>query len=574
MSDAVTFDQARRDQRLAQLLAELTDQLHHGKQPDLEQATREHPELARELRELWGTVVLTEALVQPGETISPSPLSIGETGVNDLEDYDILETIGQGGQGVVYKARQRSLNRLVALKTIRSDRTDEESRARFRAEAKAVARLDHANIVPVFDVGESESRLYFSMKYIDGSTLAKLLANGPLPPREAARLIVAIADAVHYAHENGILHRDLKPSNILLASGGRKPSDELVGAPSGGSRPPLAGVIPFVTDFGLAKTISGEELQRSLAGDNLTATNHILGTPSYMSPEQVDRRRGQLGRASDVYSLGAILYEMLTGRPPFLAADPVDIFLRILDQDPVTPRRLNPSVDRDLEMICLKCLQKPAELRYATAGQLADDLRKFLNYERPSVWSGSFINIISTAFRETHHAPVLENWGTLWMWHSLQIFLLCVLTNAMAWAGVKSPLPYLALWSIGLCVWGAIFWNLRKRGGPVQFIERQIAHVWGAAIIGTIGIFIIEVLLGLPPLTLSPLLGIIAGMTFVVKAGMLSGLFYFQAAALFLVAIPMALFPQVGPLLFGIVSAGCFLIPGWKYSRQRKMNDQ
>jgi serine/threonine-protein kinase len=293
-----------------------------------------------------------------------------------------------------------------------------------------------------------------------------------------------------------------------------------------------------------------------------------------MPPEQVDKRRGQLGRTSDVYSLGAILYEMLTGRPPFLAADPFDIFLRILDQDPVTPRRLNPSVDRDLEMICLKCLQKPAELRYATAGQLAGDLRKFLNYERPSVWSGSFINIISTAFRETHHAPVLENWGTLWMWHSLQIFLLCVLTNVMAWADVTSHLPYLALWSIGLCVWGGIFWNLRKRGGPVQFIERQIAHVWGAAIIGTIGIFIVEVLLDLPPLTLSPLLAIIAGMTFVVKAGMLSGLFYFQAAALFLVAIPMALFPQVAPLLFGIVTAGCFFIPGWKYSRQRKMNGE
>jgi serine/threonine-protein kinase len=568
MSDLAAVGSASRDEQLARLLAELTDQLHHGRQPNLDGAARAHPDLANELRELWGTVLFTEALVKPSPD-TPSTLPWAPPGVqpphpSSLDDYDILETLGQGGQGVVYKARQRSLNRLVALKTIRSDHTDEENRSRFRAEAKEVARLDHANIVPVYDVGECESQLYFSMKYVEGMTLAKLLANGPLPPREAARLLVAIADAVHYAHERGILHRDLKPSNILLSSNSSVPSP-----PS--SEKYLGQWTPYVTDFGLAKRVSTDELQASITGasGHLTATNAILGTPSYMPPEQVDSRRGQLGRASDVYSLGAILYEMLTGRPPFLAADPVDVIFRVLDQDPVAPRRLNPSVDRDLELICLKCLQKPVELRYGTAAQLAGDLRKFLNYERPSVWSGSFVNLISTALRETHHAPVLENWGTLWMWHSLQIFLLCVLTNALAWLGVESHLAYVALWSLGLCSWGVIFWNLRKRGGPVQFIERQIAHVWGAAIIGTIGIFIVEVLLGLPPLKLSPLLAIIAGMTFVVKAGMLSGLFYFQAAALFLVAIPMAIFPQVGPLLFGMVTAVCFLIPGWKYSRQR-----
>ncbi|MFL5243399.1 MAG: serine/threonine-protein kinase [Gemmataceae bacterium] len=570
MSDPAVAQSANRDEQLARLLADLTDQLHHGRQPDLDGAALAHPELAGELRELWGTVLFTEALVKPSSD-APSTLPWPSPGLaspppSNLKDYDLLETLGQGGQGVVYKARQRSLNRLVALKTIRSDRTDEENRSRFRAEAKEVARLDHTNIVPVYDVGECDSQLYFSMKYVDGLTLAKLLANGPLPPREAARLLVAIADAIHYAHEHGILHRDLKPSNILLGPvapvSGPKPADRL-----------LDQWTPYVTDFGLAKRVSSDELQASItggAGARLTATNAILGTPSYMPPEQVDSRRGQLRRASDVYSLGAILYEMLTGRPPFLAADPVDIIFRVLDQDPVAPRRLNPSVDRDLELICLKCLQKPAELRYATAAQLADDLRKFLNYERPSVWSGSFMNLISTALRETHHAPVLENWGTLWMWHSLQILLLCGLTNALAWCGVESHLAYVELWSLGLCSWGVIFWNLRKRGGPVQFIERQIAHVWGAAIIGTIGIFIVEVLLGLPPLKLSPLLAVIAGMTFVVKAGMLSGLFYFQAAALFLTAIPMALFPQVGPLLFGLVTAASFFIPGWKYSRQRE----
>jgi serine/threonine-protein kinase len=371
-----------------------------------------------------------------------------------------------------------------------------------------------------------------------------MVANGPLPPREAARLVAGIAAAIHYAHENGILHRDLKPSNVLVDARGE----------------------PHVTDFGLAKRVSTE---RAAHETRLTATNAILGTLSYMPPEQADGRRRQPERTGDVYSLGAILYELLTGRPPFLAANPLDLILQIREHDPVSPRRLNPNVDRELELICLKCLQKPPELRYATAKQLGDDLNAFLHGERPSVWSGSIKYIATSLFRETHHAPVLENWGTLWMWHSLKIFLLCALTNVLEWCGVKSPWPYLALWGGGLVIWGVIFWSLRKRGGPVQFIERQIAHVWGSAIIGTIGVFIVELLLGLPALTLSPILPLMAGMVFVVKAGMLSGSFYLSAAAMFLSAIPMALFPEVAPLIFGSVTAVCFFVPGLKYSRQR-----
>ena len=164
---------------------------------------------------------------------------------------------------------------------------------------------------------------------------------------------------------------------------------------------------------------------------------------------------------------------------------------------------------------------------------------------------------------------MLENWGLLWIWHSLKIFLLCLVTSLMAAAGVTSHAAFLALWSIGLVTWGAVFWALRRRGGPVLFIERQIAHLWGAGIIGSIFMFLVEMLLKLPPLTLSPLLSVLAGMVFVVKGGMLSGTFYLYAAALLLTAVPMALFPQIGPLLFGIVSAACFFFPGLKYYRQR-----
>src|SRR5262249_28189120 len=216
-----------------------------------------------------------------------------------------------------------------------------------------------------------------------------------------------------------------------------------------------------------------------------------------------------------------------------------------------------PKIDPDLELVCLKCLEKRPEHRYRTAGALAADLEAYLKSEPVSARISSLAYFLSRLLRETHHAPVLENWGVLWMWHSLQIFLLCAVTNWMLWQGYRDHLPYLALWSVGLITWGSIFWWLRRRGGPVLFIERQIAHAWAAGIIASIAVFVVEWLLApqVSVLTLSPILAVFAGMVFVVKAGMLSGGFYVPAMALFLTAIPMALFPQVGPLLFGAVSA-------------------
>jgi serine/threonine-protein kinase len=436
--------------------------------------------------------------------------------------------------GVVYKARQTSLDRIVALKVIQ--RGDP---ARFQIEAEANARLEHPSIIPIYGAGQIDDQAFLCMKYVEGTTLARLVADHPLPPRQAARYALSIARAVQFAHEKGILHRDLKPSNVLIDGQGQ----------------------PLVTDFGLAKQVGGRS--------HLTASNAILGTPSYMPPEQASGARGKLSPASDVYSLGAILYELLTGRPPFRAATPVETLLLVLDQQPVPPRQLNPQVDRALELICLKCLQKQPDLRYPAADALANDLERFLHGQTPSVWSGTFADVINTLLRETHHAAVLENWGLLWMWHSLMVLFMAGLTNALAWAGVESRVPYLLIWCVGLVIWAGIFWSLRKRGGPVLFIERVIAHVWIAAIIGTIGIFFIEILLDQPVLSLSPLLAILAGIMFTCKAGLLSGSFYLHAAALYLTALPMALVPQIGPLLFGLVIAVCFFQPGLKYYRQQ-----
>jgi serine/threonine-protein kinase len=230
-------------------------------------------------------------------------------------------------------------------------------------------------------------------------------------------------------------------------------------------------------------------------------------------------------------------------------------------------------VNRDLELVCLKCLQKPADLRYASAALLSADLQAFLAGESLSVQPGSLGSFVSRLLRETHHAAILENWGLLWMWHSAVILVLCVLTQFMAWEGLSSHGYYLAVWGAGLLTWGAIFWRLRRRGGPVMFVERQIAHAWAGGTSASIGLFIIEVVQGLPSLTLSPVLALLAGMVFLFKAGTLSGQFYIWVGAYFATAVAMAVFPQVGHLIFGAVSALSFFLPGLKYYRQRKREE-
>lgn len=533
-----------RDQRLAMLLAELSDRAMRGEQVDFEAACREHPDIADELRMLWGAVLCADAAGSQASDPTTPLMHESPSGVLELPvrfgDYELLEELGRGGMGVVFRARQTSLNRPVAVKMIlRGDMATEVERERFRAEAEAVARLEHPHIVPVYEVGEREGRPYFSMKYIAGQTLAQVLANGPLPSREAARLLAAIAQAIHFAHTRGILHRDLKPSNIILDDFG----------------------LPHVMDFGLAK--------QTTEAVSLTKTGAVLGTPAYMAPEQAAGARGEVGPASDVYSLGVILYHMLTGRPPFQAATPVDTVLLVLEQDPVPPRALNPKADRDLEMICLRCLQKPPDLRYASAELLAKDLQAYLNDESIAARSGRFAQVLAGWLRETHHAPVLENWGLLWMWHSLALLGICVLTNTMHWYGVRDRYWYFALWTAGLGTWAAVFWALRRRMGPVTFVERQIAHLWAGSMVCVAALFPLEAWLKLEVLTLSPVLGLVNGMVFLAKAGILSGAFYIQAILLFITAGLMALMPAYAHLIFGVVSAGCFFFPGLKYYRQR-----
>lgn len=287
--------------------------------------------------------------------------------------YELLEEIARGGMGVVYKARQIKLDRIVAVKMILAGEfASDDGIRRFMTEAQAAAHLDHPHIVPIYEVGEHAGRHFYSMGYVEGQSLAKLTAQGPLPPREAAELMKQIAEAVHYAHTKGVIHRDLKPGNVLLRQRRETRDQSLEPAnhsPALDFRPST--LDPLLTDFGLAKRVE--------RGSELTSTGQVMGTPTYMSPEQA-RADATIGALADIYSLGAILYCLLTGRPAFQTASVMETLKQVLERDPLPPRQLNPDIPRDLETIALKCLEKSPDRRYSSAQAIADELDRYLHH--------------------------------------------------------------------------------------------------------------------------------------------------------------------------------------------------
>jgi WD40 repeat protein len=342
---------------------DLECRLKSGEEASAEEYLQRYPDLAEDPSVALPLRALAERFRPspgpgPGSDVPSAGSGPAEPLLPSFPGYDVLGELGRGGMGVVYKARQRALERFVAVKVLLAEEDDAlDRRARFRREAEAVARLRHPNIVQVYGVGEQGGRLFFVMELAEGGNLAARLGGRPWAARPAAELVEALARAVQHAHEHGLVHRDLKPANIVLDGGGT----------------------PKVTDFGLVKDLDGP------AGR--TPSGAILGTPGYMAPEQAAGKAGRVGPAADVYALGALLYEALTGHPPFRGETALDTILLMLSGEPEPPSRLHPGVPRDLDAICLRCLRKAPGQRYPTAQALAEDLHRFLAGRRPAARS-------------------------------------------------------------------------------------------------------------------------------------------------------------------------------------------
>ena len=334
------------DSRVTELLIDWDEARARGENISIDELCRDCPELADEVAE---RIEALRAMQSALDTATDgTDTDLGDPVDFQLPGFECLGILGRGGMGVVYKARQASLQRTVAVKMIRSAGLAENALARFRTEAEAVARLQHPNIVHIHEVGEHDGQPFFVLEYVDGGNLSAKLTSQTLPAAEAARLTETLARAVHSAHESGVVHRDIKPSNVLLTAAGT----------------------PKLTDFGLAKRLDGDS--------DLTRTGDVMGTPSYMAPEQARGNTDQVTAATDIYALGATLYEMIAGRPPFVGATPLETLQQIVSQEVLPPSRVQPGIPRDLETVCLKCLEKPPERRYASAADFAEDLQRFL----------------------------------------------------------------------------------------------------------------------------------------------------------------------------------------------------
>ncbi len=418
-------------------------ELHAGRRPDRGRWLADHPHLAAHLDCLDQLDQLAPPPDDPSATAAePSgtagPSLVGER-VADGK-YELLAELGRGGMGVVYKARQVDLDRVVALKMVLAGSlASEEQLARFQAEARVAARVQHPHVVPVFETGRVNGLPYLVMRYVEGCSLADRLRDGPLPDEAAARLVAAVARAVADLHAHGVVHRDLKPSNILLDGNCQ----------------------PYVTDFGLAKLVEGDS--------GVTQSGAILGTPQYMAPEQALGRGKDAGPAADVYALGAILYECLTGRPPFRGPTPLDTLLSVLESDPPLPRRINPKVPRVLEQVCLQCLEKDPCRRFASAAALADALEGYLRGELVVPRrAGPICALRRWGRREPALAARLA---------AFAIFAAIVIFNHLTVPSLRPyTLPVLSL----LAVWAAVSWVCQRGLWHAAWADTA-AYAWSAA---------------------------------------------------------------------------------------------
>jgi serine/threonine protein kinase len=474
-----------------------------------------------------------------------------------VSGYDVLEVVGHGGMGIVYKARQIKLNRLVALKMILVGAPPSDL-ARFRTEAEAVASLEHPNIIRIYEVGECDGHPYLVLEWADGGNLAEHLSRGPLPARSAAQLLLPLARAAAFAHARGIVHRDLKPANILLAVGQPFQAD------SSSVRLESLTYIPKIADFGLAKRLGIEQGQ--------TQTGDVLGTPYYMAPEQAAGRTRRVGPATDVYALGTILYQMLTGRPPFVGSSVLETLEQVCEHDPVPPSRLQPAVSHDLEVICLKCLQKSPTDRFVSADELAADLAAYLKGEPIRARPLSTREQIVRAIRHHNLDEGVATAGTfLLLWAPL-----CLLAHLATYAFFRaSPQLPVIIATVSiltvLCVpLATITINPTFRALP-RAIQQRLRTVWGAQFVASLlAPVLVWLAVGRDQLLLVYIIWpLLSGLAFFACADLL-GLHLLVGAAIFAASVLSALAPSWSPLILATFASLQMALQGLFFRRARR----
>jgi hypothetical protein len=515
-------------ERLLDLLAEWEEQRQHGHAPDPTRLCPDDPTLQAELARQVQRRLRIHAAIEPGTPDVP-PLPA-------LPGYEVEAVLGHGGMGIVYRARQAALGRQVAVKMMAGP-PGADSAQRFRAEARALAALQHPHVVQVFEAGQADGRPYLVMEFAPGGSLADLLRGRPLGWRRAAELCATLATAVQYAHERGIVHRDLKPANVLLDADGR----------------------PKVADFGLAKLL-GVEGGRTVSGA-------VVGTPSYMAPEQAGGRK-DVGPAADIWALGAILYECLTGRPPFQADSAIQTLLLVAGHEPVPPTRLNPSVPADLETVCLKCLQKQPGDRYRTAGEVAEDLKRVLAGEPTAARPPSRVDRVTRVLRR---ARFDHNGFRAWV--PLSMLLAPIpLSAAAAATALFAGRPDGPYWMIGIVAaavigtQAALFYGNRRVLEAVAEAERdRYTSLWNGVIVAMLAVLAIVWLTtpaGQPDrlLVVCPLWIALGGLAFAAQAGDAGGAYLFSAYAFATALLAAWLLPWAPLITGGFVTLNLLLV--------------
>jgi serine/threonine-protein kinase len=485
--------------------------------------------------------VIRDALAPPAPAdAAPEPQPRWPT----IPGYELLERVPGGGMGVVWKARQKGLGRVIALKMIRDvEIATPEDLRRFRDEYRTGGQLDHANIVPVYEVGEHHGHPFFTMKLIEGSSLEERIRQSPLPPREAARLLAAVARAVQHAHERHVIHRDLKPANILLDAAGE----------------------PHVIDFGLAKVAGGEP--------GRTVSGAILGTPSYMAPEQAAGRSKDVSAATDVYGLGAVLYGMLTGHPPFQAATVDETLAQVIAGAPAPPQWVNGAIDAELQTICLVCLAKnPADRYYATAGELADDLDRYLAGEPIRVRPANAWHQLSRALRRVGVlAPDFQPWSVV----CLASAPVVLATQLAVQALFRARQPLWAVWAAFAFQWLVgllLIWRYPGARGRLSYLAGTSVLQW----LGTGAASLLLLPLTCPPggparaaevLPWYPPLALLLGLTYFIQGRLYWGEHYLVSVLFLALAILLWLLPAWAPLIFGVCYAPYLVYHGLVFRR-------